>query len=82
MYDLVMCMGVGLLCGLVPMLIFDVFSAAVAFLPDKKSANKDRVELFVTMAGMGGCVLGLLGAALGTLLGLTVGAIRAYRGIN
>jgi hypothetical protein len=79
MYDVVWCTGIGLLCGLVPMLVFDVFSAIVACLQDKKYPSKDRLELFLTMAGMGGCTLGLFGGALGALLGLIVGAIRAYR---
>jgi hypothetical protein len=75
MSDLLMCMGIGLLVGSVPMLLYD-FAAAIMAMLRRKVPFKERLELFATLAGMGGCALGLLGGVIGILIGLAVGTVR------
>jgi hypothetical protein len=75
MSNLLMCMGIGLLVGSVPMLLYD-FAAAIMATRRRKVAFKERFELFVTLAGMGGCALGVFGGAIGILIGLAVGTVR------
>jgi hypothetical protein len=81
--DLLICMGIGVLgCGLIPMLIYDL-SALLYVLRARNVPRSNKSEMFLAMAGMGGCaVIGLGGGALGLLLGLIVGGIRFLRRVG
>jgi hypothetical protein len=68
-------MGIGLFVGCVPMLLY-AFAAAIMATRRRKVPFKERFELFVTLTGMGGCALGVLGGAIGILIGLAVGTVR------